>query len=165
MKIVILGVGNILLTDEGVGVRAAEYLIQHYDYPEYIIILDGGTMGMELLGHIIDIDLLIVLDAVASDKPAGTVIKMEDDDIPRFFASKLSPHQVGIADVLAAADLIAKAPKKILLFGVVPENLELNTELTPTVAAKIPVLVQHVLETLAQYSIKLKKIPESDNHS
>lgn len=156
MQVVVLGVGNILLTDEGIGVRAAEYLMQHYDYPDNVAILDGGTMGMELLGHIVDIDLLIVLDAVASSKPPGTVVQMEDDDIPKFFASKLSPHQVGIADVLAAADLTAKSPKKILLFGVVPQNLELSTELTPTVAEKLPILVKHVVETLQQYRIELK---------
>ena len=158
MQIVVLGVGNILLTDEGIGVRTAEYLMKNYDYPDNVAILDGGTMGMELLGHIVDIDLLIVLDAVASQKPVGTVVKMEGDEIPKFFASKLSPHQVGIADVLAAADLIAKSPKKILLFGVVPENLELNTELSPIVAEKMPILVEYVVETLQQYDIELKQV-------
>ncbi|MCV6636184.1 HyaD/HybD family hydrogenase maturation endopeptidase [Candidatus Albibeggiatoa sp. nov. NOAA] len=157
MQIVVMGVGNILLTDEGIGVRAAEYLMKHYDYPDNVTILDGGTMGMELLGHIVDIDLLIVLDAVASDKPAGTVVSMEGDEIPRFFASKLSPHQVGIADVLAAADLVAKSPKRILLFGVVPENLELSTELTPTVAEKLPIIVNNVIDTLQQQGIELQK--------
>ncbi|MEK7992040.1 MAG: HyaD/HybD family hydrogenase maturation endopeptidase [Thiotrichaceae bacterium] len=158
MQIVVLGVGNILLTDEGIGVRAAEYLMKNYDYPDNVTILDGGTMGMELLGHIIDIDVLIVLDAVASNKPVGTVIMMEDDEIPKFFASKLSPHQVGIADVLAAADLIAKSPEKVLLFGVVPENLELSTELTPVVAEKLPTLVEHVIKALQQYDVELKQI-------
>jgi hydrogenase maturation protease len=158
MQIVVLGVGNILLTDEGIGVRTVEYLMKNYDYPDNVTILDGGTMGMELLGHIIDIDVLIVLDAVASSKPAGTVIIMEDDEIPKFFASKLSPHQVGIADVLAAADLIAKSPEKILLFGVVPENLELSTELTPVVAEKLPILVEHIIKALQQYNVELKQI-------
>lgn len=158
MQIVVLGVGNILLTDEGIGVRTAEYLMKNYDYPDNVAILDGGTMGMELLGHIVDIDLLIILDAVASNKPAGTVVKMEGNEIPKFFASKLSPHQVGIADVLAAADLVAKSPKKILLFGVVPENLELNTELSPIVAEKMPILVDYVIETLQQYDIELKPV-------
>ena len=158
MQIVVLGVGNILLTDEGIGVRTAEYLMKNYDYPDNVAILDGGTMGMELLGHIVDIDLLIILDAVASNKPAGTVVKMEGNEIPKFFASKLSPHQVGIADVLAAADLVAKSPKKILLFGVVPENLELNTELSPIVAEKMPILVDYVIETLQQYDIELKQV-------
>ena len=158
MQIVVLGVGNILLTDEGIGVRTAEYLMKNYDYPDNVAILDGGTMGMELLGHIVDIDLLVILDAVASNKPAGTVVKMEGNEIPKFFASKLSPHQVGIADVLAAADLVAKSPKKILLFGVVPENLELNTELSPIVAEKMPILVDYVIETLQQYDIELKQV-------
>lgn len=80
MQIVVLGVGNILLTDEGIGVRTAEYLMKNYDYPDNVAILDGGTMGMELLGHIVDIDLLIILDAVASNKPAGTVVKMEGNE-------------------------------------------------------------------------------------
>ncbi|WP_353572398.1 HyaD/HybD family hydrogenase maturation endopeptidase [Candidatus Albibeggiatoa sp. nov. BB20] len=158
MQIVVLGVGNILLTDEGIGVHTAEYLMKNYDHPDNVTILDGGTMGMELLGHIIDIDLLIILDAVASNKPVGTVVTMEDDEIPKFFASKLSPHQIGIADVLAAADLIAKSPNKILLFGVVPKNLELSTELTPIVAEKLPILVEHVIEALQQNNVELKKL-------
>lgn len=65
---------------------------------------------------------------------------------------------MGIADVLAAADLVAKSPKKILLFGVVPENLELNTELSPIVAEKMPILVDYVIETLQQYDIELKPV-------
>jgi hydrogenase maturation protease len=158
MRALILGVGNILLTDEGIGVRAAEYLMQNYTYPNNVSILDGGTMGMELLGYITETDILIILDAIGANQEAGSLIIMQDDEIPAFFASKLSPHQVGIADVLGAARLLGKMPQITWLLGLVPQSLALQAELSPNIAAAIPQLAEKTAMILNNYGIELTMI-------
>lgn len=103
MRILVLGVGNILLTDEAIGVRIVEALEQRYILPDYVEILDGGTAGMELLGDMANRDHLIIADAIVSKKNApGTMMILRDEEVPALFTNKISPHQLGTADVLSA---------------------------------------------------------------
>ena len=102
MRTVVLGIGNIILSDEGVGVRAAEALQASFEMPDDVEVIDGGTAGMELLEPLSGVDLLVVLDAVKDGRSPGTVIKLSDDEVPVFFRARLSPHQVSICDVLAS---------------------------------------------------------------
>lgn len=103
MRILVLGVGNILLTDEAIGVRIVEALEQRYTLPDFVEILDGGTAGMELLGDMANRDHLIIADAIVSKKNApGTIMVLRDDEVPALFTNKISPHQLGLADVLSA---------------------------------------------------------------
>lgn len=103
MRILVLGVGNILLTDEAIGVRIVEALEQRYILPDYVEILDGGTAGMELLGDMANRDHLIIADAIVSKKSApGTMMILRDEEVPALFTNKISPHQLGTADVLSA---------------------------------------------------------------
>lgn len=150
MKIVVLGIGNLLLGDEGVGVHAVEAIRARYRLPDAVEAVDGGTAGMELLPIIADADHVILLDAVYSDQPAGTLIRLDDKAVPAFFRTKLSPHQVGLADVLAASELSGCAPRRLTFFGCVPENMELGMELTPTVAPQMDRMIGLVVEELAK---------------
>lgn len=96
MRILVLGVGNILLTDEAIGVRIVEALEQRYILPDYVEILDGGTAGMELLGDMANRDHLIIADAIVSKKSApGTMMILRDEEVPALFTNKISPHQLG----------------------------------------------------------------------
>ena len=96
MRILVLGVGNILLTDEAIGVRIVEALEQRYILPDYVEILDGGTAGMELLGDMANRDHLIIADAIVSKKNApGTMMILRDEEVPALFTNKISPHQLG----------------------------------------------------------------------
>ena len=95
MNILILGVGNLLLQDEGAGVRALMLFEQKYELPPGIECLDGGTSGMELLHHIEDRDRLIILDVVKSGNLPGTVVRLEAEEVPALFRKKISPHQLG----------------------------------------------------------------------
>ncbi len=157
MKAVVLGIGNTILSDEGVGVHAAEALRAAYDLPDGVDIIDGGTAGMELLEPLSGVDLLVVLDAVKRGQPPGSLIKLAGDEVPVFFRSKLSPHQISICDVLASLEFIGDKPKDMVLIGVEPESLELGLELTPAVAARVPEMVDVAVAELAARGIDMKE--------
>jgi len=130
MNTLILGLGNILLGDEGVGVRIVEELERRQQLPGDVTLVDGGTSGMELLDIIAQCDHLIVCDAISADQAPGSVLRMDDDAVPAFFQTRLSPHQLGLCDLLAALRLIDAAPSRLTLFGVVPVRLDIGTELS-----------------------------------
>ena len=134
MRIVVLGLGNVLLSDEGVGVRIIEALEDLYYVPEEVDVVDGGTSGMELMDVIAGCDCLIVADAIRSDSAPGTLIRLEDNQLHAFFQTRMSPHQLGLCDLLAALRLTDETPGKVILMGIVPGNLELGLALTPAVA-------------------------------
>jgi hydrogenase maturation protease len=141
MNILVLGVGNLLLMDEGVGVRAIEALLEKFEIPPEIDLVDGGTAGMELLGQLQDRDALIILDAVNCGKPAGTVVRMEGPQVPALLRRKISPHQLGLSDLLAAARMTDRLPPKLVLFGVQPKEMDTGLGLSPEVAASLQELV------------------------
>lgn len=146
MRIVVLGVGNILLTDEGIGVRAIEELGQRYSLPPEVELIDGGTSAMELLDDLANCDLLIIADCVRAGKAPGALLRLKDEEIPALFRTKLSPHQVGLPDVLATLVITHEAPEHTILFGVEPESLATCMALTPVVEATLP----HLVEAIAQ---------------
>ena len=136
MNVLVLGLGNMLLSDEGVGVRAAGALIARGRLPAGVEVLDGGTSGMELLEIMMGRDLILVADAISAEgKAPGEMLRLDGEDLDQFFRQRMSPHQIGLSDVLAALHLMDAAPGRLVLYGVVPESLELGLELTPAVAA------------------------------
>jgi hydrogenase maturation protease len=148
MSILVLGLGNILLSDEGVGVRIVEALDASHELPDGVEVLDGGTSGMELLDTVADRDCLIVADAVNADGPAGRVIRLEDENIKMLFETRFSPHQLGLSDLLAALRLVDKAPRHVVVIGVVPQNLSLGMELSPAAAGGCNVAVDMIVDEL-----------------
>ncbi len=140
MRAVVLGIGNTILSDEAAGVRAVEALEHAYRMPDDVMVIDGGTSGMEMIEDLSNLDFLIVIDVVKTGAAPGTVVKIEGEEIPVFFRHKLSPHQIALPDVLASLELLDTMPKEIIVLGVEPITLELGMEMTPTVAAKVPVL-------------------------
>lgn len=152
-KYVVLGIGNILLTDEGVGVRVIEALEQQYRLPPEVEVIDGGTCGMEMLEQLEDLDGLVVVDCVRCSQPPATSVLLKGDDVPVFFRTKLSPHQVSLSDVLASLEFTGRAPKSIAIVGMQPVSMSLGMELSPEVAAKVPELVAMTLAELAALGI------------
>jgi hydrogenase maturation protease len=155
-KIVVLGIGNILLTDEGVGVRTIEALERDYALPPDVEIIDGGTCGMEMLEQLENLDGLIVVDCVRCNQPPATPVLLKDDDVPVFFRTKLSPHQVSLSDVLASLEFTDKAPKSVAIVGMQPVSMALGLELSPEVAARVPELVNMTLLELSLLGIEAK---------
>ena len=148
--VLVLGLGNILLQDEGIGVRVVQKLQRDYRLPAQVEILDGGTAGMALYEHIIDRSHLIVIDAVNTDQPPGTLVSLQHDEVPAFFRTKVSPHQMALSDILAALQIGGQTLPEIILLGIVPVSLETGIGLTGRVAAKLDTLVEMTLSQLAK---------------
>ena len=142
--------GNILLEDEGLGIRALEALQRNYEFPDGVELLDGGTTGMGLLDDISGREHLIVLDAVQTGAAPGTLVALRDDDVPVYFGLRVTPHQLGLADVLATLELSDERPANVTVLGLVPSSLELTLELSPLIRSKLDGLVQAAVEELAR---------------
>jgi len=147
-RVVVLGVGNSIMGDEGAGVRCVERLEAARALPPGVVAIDGGTSTHELLDDLQDLDLLVIVDAIAGAAP-GSLIRLEGDRIPSAFSNKLSPHQHGINDLLATLQLIGRAPRRVVVLGVVPARIALGMELSPEVAAALPALCDRVVAELA----------------
>ncbi|HYQ91467.1 MAG TPA: HyaD/HybD family hydrogenase maturation endopeptidase, partial [Candidatus Competibacteraceae bacterium] len=125
MRVLVLGIGNTLLQDEGVGVHVVQALRHRYQIPAEIELLDGGTAGMSLLEDLMDKDHVIIIDAIHTGEPPGTMVRLEDEAVPVFLQQRISPHQLGLSEVLAALVLVDKKPRHLVLIGIVPERMEL----------------------------------------
>lgn len=138
-RTVVLGLGNILLSDEGVGVRVVEAVAARLGPLPNLAFVDGGTSTMELLDQLAGAETLVIVDALRGSEPPGTVVRVDGRDLPAFFGRpRLSPHQVGLPDLLAALALLEAAPRELVLIGIVPESLDHGLALTPPVAAAVP---------------------------
>lgn len=155
--LLILGIGNLLLQDEGAGVRVIEEFEKIYQKIEGVEILDGGTSGIELLQYIQGKKYLILVDVVNSGNAPGTIIRLEDTEVPAFFQKKISPHQLGISDLLASAQLIDKMPDKVVLFGIEPKLIDVGLELSDEVRTKILPLVDTIAAELQSLGFELVK--------
>ena len=154
-KILVLGVGNVLLSDEGAGVRAVEQLKLQYVFPPNVELIDGGTMGLDLLGYLDDTSHLFILDAIVSTKPPGSVVVEKLLDPPAYFRQKISPHQIGLSELLAVASMQDCLPSSIILFGIVPLNLSTGVGMSPAVNAAVAQVVSAVVKELDLMGIEV----------
>lgn len=143
-KITILGIGNSIFTDEGVGVHILPILEELYKDDQSIEIIEGSTDGMKLLGPVEDTDYLLVIDAINAGKSGGEIITLKGDEIPAYFGIKMSIHQLGFQEVLFAAKLRERYPKHIAMVGMQPTCLDLGVQLSPENQAKLTNLAQAV---------------------
>ncbi|WP_316184108.1 MULTISPECIES: HyaD/HybD family hydrogenase maturation endopeptidase [unclassified Bradyrhizobium] len=152
-RILVLGIGNILWADEGFGVRVVEEFHRRYAVPDNVTILDGGTQGLYLVNYVEEADSLIVFDAIDYGLTPGELKLVRDDEVPRFTgAKKMSLHQTGFQEVLSAADLLGRYPKRLALIGCQPLDLEdWGGPLTEPVRAQIEPAIQLACELLAQW--------------
>ncbi|MCP5365319.1 MAG: HyaD/HybD family hydrogenase maturation endopeptidase [Hyphomicrobiales bacterium] len=149
-SVLVLGLGNILLTDEGIGVRVLQTLRSRYHLPAGVDAIDGGTAGMDLIDLIAGYDDLIVIDAMETGDPPGTVRRLADHELSRFLKQKLSPHQLGFTDVLAFLELMDKAPQTITMIGIQPASLDLGLEISPSLSSEVNSYADLVARELQQ---------------
>jgi hydrogenase maturation protease len=154
--VLVLGLGNILIEDEGVGIAAIEYLQQHYRLPDDVELLDGGTSGMALLDDLRQRKKLIVVDAVRTGAPPGTLVILKGDEVPAFFRSKVSPHQLALSDVLAALTLTGDKTSDICVMGVVPGSLETRIGLSHLVASQLKPLISCIINELENVGYRIE---------
>lgn len=144
-RILVLGVGNILYADEGLGVRCIELLHASYSFSDNVTLLDGGTMGLLLMGPILDADVLIVADAVLGHGEPGSIYRLTAEDLPKRLDPGKSPHQADLLDTLIYCDLLDQRPPTVIL-GMEPADiLTVTCDLTPLVARRLPDLARLVL--------------------
>jgi hydrogenase maturation protease len=147
-QIMILGVGCILYSDEGFGVRVIEEIQQRYEFSDNVSVVDGGVLGVNLLGVISQPDHLIVVDAIRSSGNPGDLYRLEGEQIPERIRAKNSLHQVDLLEALTLCQALDKVPATVIL-GVEPEDIEtLGVELTPTTKAKVDQVITLVLAEL-----------------
>ena len=147
-KILVIGMGNVLMQDEGVGVRAVELLDSRYRLPDNVTLVDGGTTGMELFEPMRHCDCLVVADAVNAALPPGAIVRIANDEIRAFFQTKLSNHQLGLSDLLALLQLKGEAPAHIAIIGMVPHSLENRLGLTAEASAGLAGMVERLVAEL-----------------
>jgi hydrogenase maturation protease len=144
--LLVLGLGNVLLADDGVGAAAIAHLLEAYRVPRGVRVLDGGTLGLSLLPYLQEAETVILVDAVRSGAPPGTLVRLDGDEVAPAVATRLSPHQVGVADLLDSARWLDQYPARLVLLGLVPESMDLTVGLSPAVARTMPELIQCVVD-------------------
>ena len=145
---VVIGLGNPLMGDDGMGLAALQRLEQRWQVPDEVRLVDGGTWGMNLLPIIEDAGRVILLDAIDLDAVPGTPGRVNRERLPRYLATKISPHQVDLRDVLALAELRGTLPADTVALGLQPERVELGIALSRPVAARLDELVEVVVAQL-----------------
>ena len=157
MSILVLGLGNALMTDDAFGYRMIEALQERFRFPAAVAVLDGGTLGLDLLPRLEGIERLLVIDALEMGARPGTVFRLEGEEVPRAFASKLSVHQMGLQDLLAVAELQGHLPTELVVWGVQPGSIEMGLELTPPVVAAIEEAIAGVAGELRRWGVELRQ--------
>ncbi len=154
----VLGVGNILFTDEGFGIRVIEKLQSEYDFPENVSVVDGGVLGMNLLGVISEADQLIVVDVIRNNGEPGTLYRIDNDDIPQRIRAKNSLHQIDFLEAMTFCRYgLDKVPEAVI-FGVEPRDIETCClDLTPLIHSRIDDMTEKVLEELTRLGVSYKK--------
>jgi len=150
----VLGIGNIILSDEGFGVRVVEYLQKNFTLPENIQLIDGGTLGVELTHFITGTQRLLIIDSIDGGAEGGKIFHLRGDEIKKHFAQKISAHEVGIQDVLTMLELSNKKIPHVELIGAQPFNLEAGTELTPQMSKLVPLFADKAIEILRSWGLK-----------
>ena len=157
-QITVLGIGNILLTDEGFGVRVIEKLFEKYDFPENVAIVDGGVLGIHLLGTLSKTRHLIVVDAVKNKQAPGTLYRLVKEELPERILMKNSLHQTDFLETLTLCQMIDQTPETIVVLGAEPQDIETHSvELTPAVAGRVDEMVRCVLQELDRLGVSYQK--------
>ncbi len=149
----VLGLGNTILRDEGLGVRSCERLVERYRLADEVAAIEGGTLGLHLLPHLEGVRNLLIIDAVAADHPPGSLVRLEGAAIPTALAHKLSLHQFGLAELLALGSTLGAMPSRIVLWGMVPALIEPGLELSEAVSAALDTLIAAVVDELRAWGV------------
>ncbi len=153
-RISILGIGNILLSDEGVGVHAVNAIKKKYSFSPEIDIIDGGTMGLDLLPIFQTQDKILIIDAVDFNKEPGYVGTLEGSNIPSVLNAKLSVHHIGFSDLLFAAKLMRETPPEVYLVGIQPKSLDVGLDMTEEIRVKLDSIIDLTIQKLKEWNVE-----------
>ncbi len=156
-NIAVIGIGNILMKDEGVGCHVANLLLSEYEFKPEITIIDAGTTGTDLLPYLEEHDRIIILDAVEFEQEPGFIGSIENDDILARLTTKMSMHHMGITDVLSTAKLLDIVPSQLFLLGMQPKDLSVGMELTEEIRKRLPRMLEVAIMKLEEWGVKVQK--------
>jgi hydrogenase maturation protease len=156
-EVMILGIGSILYSDDGFGIRVIEQIQRDYEFPDDVLVVDGGVLGINLLGVISKPNHLVVVDAIRNRGNPGDLHRLEGDAIPERIRAKNSLHQVDFLEALTLCQAIDKVPQTVII-GVEPEDIQtLSLVLTPTVQAQVEPVIRMVLAELDRLGVSYRK--------
>jgi len=162
-EIAVIGIGNTLMSDDGAGVFALETLIERYELPENIDPIDGGTKGLELLPFVEGKEKILFIDAVNFNKAPGYVGELSRHEIPDYFATKLSVHQIALPDLIGAGKLLGTLPEEIHLIGIQPLSIDMGYGITPPLKSRFDELLERVVEKLKTWGVVLRLKEQSES--
>lgn len=164
IPLLVLGLGNLLCGDDGLGPAAISVLTRSFEIPEGVCVLDGGTLGLSLLPYVEDAQHVLLVDAVRTDQPAGSLVRLEGDDVAPAVRDRLSVHQIGVADLLDGARWRGRYPGRLTLLGLVPETLELGLERSAAVDAGLPALIERIVSEARALGYEFRPKASDDSH-
>ena len=150
-EITVLGIGNIILSDEGFGVRVVEFLQKNYNFPENVALIDGGTLGVELQHFIIGTKKLLIIDSIDGGAEPGKIFHLHDEEILKHFTQKISAHEIGIQDILTMLEITDKKIPVVELIGAQPFNLNAGVELSDEMKKLLPIFAEKALKILKSW--------------
>lgn len=153
----VIGLGNPLMGDDGLGLAMLGRLLDGWEVPDEVQLVDGGTWGMRLLPLIEDTERLLLMDAINLGLEPGTPIALGREEIPRYLSVKLSPHQVDLRDTLAVAELRETLPPEIVAIGLQPERMEMSVSLSPVLEHRLDDLMATVVRQLAAWGYACRR--------
>jgi hydrogenase maturation protease len=153
LKTVLLGIGNILLSDEGVGVHLVKEVGSKYEFTPEVDVVDGGTLGLDLLPYFEDYQRMLIVDAVNFGREPGFIRVVDGEEIPNAILEKMSVHNIGLNDLMGVSMFRGMIPEKIRLIGIQPASLEPGY-LSPTIRDRMGELTSLVLKNLAEWGVE-----------
>ena len=156
MNIAVFGIGNMLLSDDGVGIHVLHKLQNEFNFSPSIELIDGGTKGLDLLPLFENRDRVLIIDAANFKKAPGTIDTVEGDNIPAFLSTKLSVHQIGLPDMLYAAKLMDIMPQETFLIGMQPLSMDTATDMSEVVSSQMDNLIERVIGKLNEWGVEAK---------
>ena len=153
-SIAVIGLGNVLLADDGFGPTVIALLRAGWEFPAHVELIDGGTPGLHLLASVHGRDALVLIDAVAGPGAPGELRRYRREDLERLpILARVSPHDPAVLETLAIADLAGRGPQTVLVVGVIPASLQIETTLSPAVRAACPGAAALVVEELTRLGV------------
>jgi hydrogenase maturation protease len=153
-SVCVIGLGNMILQDDAIGLYVTETIKEHYRFEPQIDLLDGGTAGLDLLPVIEGYEKVLFVDAVDAGEPPGAIVILEGDAIPSFLAAQVSVHHVGLSDLLFAARMADLLPAEVCLVGIQPESVGIGVEVTDILRRRLDLLLTTVLERLQKWGVE-----------
>lgn len=151
--VAVLGLGNVLVGDDGAGVAAVAELVRRYVVPPEVSVLDGGVLGLHLLGLLEDTRHVLVLDTVRTGREPGALVRLEGERLRAAFSSRMSVHELGFTEVLAAAELRGRRPAHLVVLGIEPQQVEQGIGLSAPVAGAVGPLADAAAAELRSWGV------------